>query len=402
MKKLLLLIMLLICVTLTASASETIDVKDYIKGKFPVIFNIYLASLGELDEYEKEFIDLLQNLPKEEQKNFAKEVYDNGFSKEILEEMKTKDIITKTETEIEEKDVEKTPVLNTGKVVYEKAFDFRDTNWGMSEKQVKAIEKKCGSKLFNKTGNSQERTLWYDLGASGWGNYRKGVSVLYFFKEDKLWAGRHATWANFSDKYEWIREFRDWKLSLIEKYGEPLSDTGKWSQYGNVYAKNQAMWGVAVSVGDLEFKTMWRTSTTGIELRLWGDDGNVYLHSTYKDITHMSQEFRDLEYPKAITAFDFKALDPDVIGVIDEGAKTIALTVPFGTVVTALVPTIVHTGASVSPASGTAQDFTSPVDYTVTAEDTTTAVYTVTVTVALNDAKEEDEDADSKESEGYH
>ena len=116
----------------------------------------------------------------------------------------------------------------------------------------------------------------------------------------------------------------------------------------------------------------------------------------------MSQEFRDLQYPKAITAFDFKALDPDVIGVIDEGAKTIALTVPFGTVVTALVPTIVHTGASVSPASGTAQDFTSPVDYTVTAEDTTTAVYTVTVTVALNDAKEEDEDADSKESEGYH
>ena len=34
-------------------ASETIDVKDYIKGKFPVIYNVYLTSLGELDEYEK-------------------------------------------------------------------------------------------------------------------------------------------------------------------------------------------------------------------------------------------------------------------------------------------------------------------------------------------------------------
>ena len=68
--------------------------------------------------------------------------------------------------------------------------------------------------------------------------------------------------------------------------------------------------------------------------------------------------------------------------MINEGAKTIALTVPYGTVVTALVPTIVHTGASVSPASGTAQNFTSPVAYTVTAEDATTAVYTVTVTVA--------------------
>jgi len=85
---------------------------------------------------------------------------------------------------------------------------------------------------------------------------------------------------------------------------------------------------------------------------------------------------------KTITAFDFKALTPDVVGVINEGAKTIALTVPFGTDVTALVPTIVHTGASVSPASDTAQDFTSPVTYTVTAEDTSTQAYLVTVTVA--------------------
>lgn len=85
---------------------------------------------------------------------------------------------------------------------------------------------------------------------------------------------------------------------------------------------------------------------------------------------------------KAITAFDFKALAPDVVGVINEGAKTIALTVPFGTDVTALVPTIVHTGVSVSPASGAAQDFTSPLTYTATAEDTSTQAYLVTVTVA--------------------
>jgi len=400
MKKLLLLIMLLICVTLTASASETIDVKDYIKGKFPVIFNIYLASLGELDEYEKEFIDLLQNLPEEEQKNFAKEVYNNGFSKEILEEMKIKDTIPK-----EEKSEPEIKVGSDIDLVQDREFeyDFGEANWGMNEKQVRAIEKKHGSKspdIIKRDAN--ERILCYDVGKSGWGAYLKRTQAIYFLIDDKLWCGRYITMATFSDKYEWIREFGDWKLGLIEKYGEPLSDTGKWSQYGNIYAKNQALWGVAVSVGDLEFKTMWRTSTTGIELRLWGDDGYVHLHSTYKDITHMSQEFRDLEYPKAIIAFDFKALDPDVIGVIDEGAKTIALTVPFGTVVTALVPTIVYTGASVSPASGTAQDFTSPVDYTVTAEDTTTAVYTVTVTVALNDAKEEEEVPASKESEGYH
>ena len=85
---------------------------------------------------------------------------------------------------------------------------------------------------------------------------------------------------------------------------------------------------------------------------------------------------------KAITVFDFNGLTPAVVGTVDEPAKTIALTVPFGTVVTALVPTITHDGASVAPLSGAAQDFTAPATYTVTASDTSTQNYIVTVTVA--------------------
>jgi hypothetical protein len=105
---LLIVVSILFVFSILIFASETIDVKDYIKGKFPVIFNIYLASLGELDEYEKEFIELLQNLPEEEQKNFAKEVYNNGFSKEILEKIKEESITEpdKSETEIEKKKIE--------------------------------------------------------------------------------------------------------------------------------------------------------------------------------------------------------------------------------------------------------------------------------------------------------
>ncbi|SHF11487.1 S-layer homology domain-containing protein, partial [Anaerotignum propionicum] len=90
---------------------------------------------------------------------------------------------------------------------------------------------------------------------------------------------------------------------------------------------------------------------------------------------------------KAITAFDFNGLTPAVTGTVNEGAKTIALTVPYGTDVTALVPSITHTGASVSPNTGEAQNFTSPVTYTVTAADSSTQQYSVTVTVALSTAK---------------
>jgi len=85
---------------------------------------------------------------------------------------------------------------------------------------------------------------------------------------------------------------------------------------------------------------------------------------------------------KAIEAFSFQELAPPVIGTIDQAAHTIALTVPFGTNVTGLVPTITTTGASVSPASGVARDFTSSVTYTVTAADASTQAYNVTVASA--------------------
>jgi len=89
---------------------------------------------------------------------------------------------------------------------------------------------------------------------------------------------------------------------------------------------------------------------------------------------------------KAITAFSFPS--PDVTGTINEAAKTIALKVPLATDVTALVATFTTTGAAVAvggvpQVSGTtANDFSSPVTYTVTAADASTQDYTVTVTVA--------------------
>jgi len=88
---------------------------------------------------------------------------------------------------------------------------------------------------------------------------------------------------------------------------------------------------------------------------------------------------------KAITSFGFAT--PVVSGTVTESIHSIAVTVPFGTNVTALVPSIVHTGSTISPAIGTAQNFTNPVTYTVTAADGSTQAYTVTATVAPNPAK---------------
>jgi hypothetical protein len=67
-------------------------------------------------------------------------------------------------------------------------------------------------------------------------------------------------------------------------------------------------------------------------------------------------------------------------GIIDEAAKTVTVNVPYGTVMTAMTTAItLSVGASVSPASGAAVNFTGPQTYTVTAMDGSTQAYTVTV-----------------------
>jgi len=68
--------------------------------------------------------------------------------------------------------------------------------------------------------------------------------------------------------------------------------------------------------------------------------------------------------------------------VVDENNHAISLTVPDGTDVTKLIPMItISNKASISPNNNIAQDFTSPVTYTVTAEDGSKQNYIVTVSV---------------------
>lgn len=96
---------------------------------------------------------------------------------------------------------------------------------------------------------------------------------------------------------------------------------------------------------------------------------------------------------KAITAYSFAGFT-GAAGIINEPAKTIAVTVPYGTNIGALVATFTATGNSVKVGSAlqtsvtTPNNFTAPVAYIVTAADGTQATYTVTVTAALVSAKE--------------
>ena len=91
MKKIIYLILiaaLVLCLFCIISFSSPLNLQEYIGGKFSSVFNLYLESFDELNREEIEFIDLLLNLPKEEQNYYAQEVYRKGLTKDILENIR--------------------------------------------------------------------------------------------------------------------------------------------------------------------------------------------------------------------------------------------------------------------------------------------------------------------------
>lgn len=90
---------------------------------------------------------------------------------------------------------------------------------------------------------------------------------------------------------------------------------------------------------------------------------------------------------KQIISFVFlladNAITKNVVAIIDEENKTISAIMPPETDVTGLLPQIeTSANATVSPTA--VQNFTSPISYTITAEDGSKAVYTASLSVPLS------------------
>lgn len=118
---------------------------------------------------------------------------------------------------------------------------------------------------------------------------------------------------------------------------------------------------------------------------------------------------------------EFKFKNPDVTGTIEEVARPkkelipsvnnpiiISVIVPKGINLTNLEPVIVHTGESISPASGIAQDFTKAVTYVVKGFDGSEEFYEIIVKESplniytIEDLIEIGIDADTKKGTNYN
>lgn len=139
------------------------------------------------------------------------------------------------------------------------------------------------------------------------------------------------------------------------------------------------------AAASFDFHTLYPSIIGGspITISIEPTNGNIQIHDLYVEGSSAVSSAAE------ITAFNL----PSQIGsaTINSAAATIAVSVPIGTSLTSVVPSTLtlSPSATVNPTAATARDFSSPVTYTVTAQNgTTTKVWTVTVTIVASSAKE--------------
>lgn len=122
--------------------------------------------------------------------------------------------------------------------------------------------------------------------------------------------------------------------------------------------------------------------TTNLIYKVIAEDPNYVKNWTIRVIKAPANSI------KRLLSFHFNGLIPAVSGVIDEATKTVAVNVPYGTNVTALVATFTSSplsrvliGTTAQVNGVTANNFTSSVTYKVVAEDGSFQNYVVTVTI---------------------
>lgn len=110
-----------------------------------------------------------------------------------------------------------------------------------------------------------------------------------------------------------------------------------------------------------------------VEYTVTGADGATQRYTVYVTLQLGSaNDIMTFDVPGAVTTFR---------------GDDIELSVPYGTSSCRWAPTIVHAGATIAPASGTSEDFATPVTYTVTAGDGSQRTYTARCNVAQTSAR---------------
>ena len=152
---------------------------------------------------------------------------------------------------------------------------FRNTRWGMNKVQVVRIER---------SPNHRENSGGLDIIQYPQKILNMDCMIGYVFADNKLAKAKYSFLANHEDKNQHIHDFEKVRDILIQKYGKPAAEKALWQD--KMYKDDHSNWGLALSLGHVEFNSRWRDSETEIQLRLYRERDRVFLVVLYSGLEY--------------------------------------------------------------------------------------------------------------------
>ena len=175
-----------------------------------------------------------------------------------------------------------------------KAQDFRKTNWGMSQAQVKATET---TPIIKET----PEILAYKTTLADFDTY-----VIYIFAGNKLTRTKYNLIEPHSNKNDYISDYNTLKGLLEKKYGNSVEDEKIWKN--DLYKDDYSDWGFAVSLGHLVYYAKWESEKADIILMLSGENYDIETVVEYssKELGSVEDELRTQNSLDNFSLFGFR------------------------------------------------------------------------------------------------
>ncbi len=160
---------------------------------------------------------------------------------------------------------------------------FRKSKWGASESYVKNNE---NAKLVNES----RKVLAYQNRIG-----RFNVLITYNFTNNKLTTGEYRILNKYSDKMDFVNNYKSLQKVFTEKYGKATIDTIIWKNdtYRNTYSKR----GIAISEGQAVMFTTWNIKNSIITLRLSSIGDGIIFSVLYQSVKYKNykEKYEKLE-----------------------------------------------------------------------------------------------------------
>jgi hypothetical protein len=164
-------------------------------------------------------------------------------------------------------------------------YNFRHTKWGMTPEEVIASEAMTPIEKDEKMIKYKTRVL------------DKNVELLYLFAQNKLIGASYKLNENYINSERFFKIYNRFKEELVNKYGPPKKDITHWKN--DAFKSNRSKWGMALSLGYLEYFTYWEAPGTTVSCGLKEQNYYVLCSIDYwsMELSHLLDKNKNEDKP---------------------------------------------------------------------------------------------------------